>query len=259
MNCPNCEARVADGAQFCPNCGYDFESIDENRLEGKEKKKKAPFKLSAKTKIIAITVIIVLLIWLVFFILVLVGGNKGEKTARKLADGIGNSVFDVVKGIDYAFLTHEDVSPDFLNEIEKYDRLCKSDEDVKISGVHVPEWVIYCVLDSKDSITSVKYYNFSVIEKNWKGAKVDSSINIDNFEKGMTIAEVSDILDFEPLSIEYFDDKTVYGYRYYCLDIDKNERSYLITAEFNESGRLSNISSEENKFITFFLKDSGEE
>lgn len=258
MNCPNCEARVADGAQFCPNCGCDFTPAADTARSGEKKKKSFP-KLSVKAKIILITVAAILLLWLIFFIVVTISGNKGMRTAEKLAGGIGSSVFDVVKGIDYAFLTYENVSPEFLNEIEEYDRLCKSDNDVRISGVSVPEWVIYCLLDDKDRISSVKYYNFKTIEKNWKGAETDSAVNTDTLENGMTIGEVSDLLGFEPLSIEYSDNKTIYEYRYYCLDIDKNERSYFLTAEFNESGRLSDAHSRENKFITFFLKDSEDE
>ena len=255
MNCPNCEARIADGAQFCPNCGCDFETEKKKTEETGEKKR---FKLSVKMKIILITAGVVILAWVIFLIVVLLSGSKGERTARKLADGIGESVFDVVKGIDYAFLTHENVSPDFLNEIESYDRLCKSDETVKVSGVYVPEWVIYCSLDNKDRITDVKYYDFTVIEKNWKGAKTDAQLNTESFETGMTISEVCDMVDFDPISIEYSETETIYDFRYYCLDIDKNERSYFLTVKFNESGRLYSVSSKENEFITFFLGDNEE-
>lgn len=253
MNCPNCEARIADGAQFCPNCGCDFEPSPDTAGGESVKKEKKPFKLTVKMKVIIITAAAILLVWVVFFIIILINGSKGERTARKLADGIGSSGFDVVKGIDCAFLTREDVSPDFLNDIEVYNWLCKSEDTVKISGVFVPEWVIYCTLDEKDKITGVKYYDFSVIEKNWKGEKTDSLLSTKSFETGMTIDEVCDKVDFDPISINYTKDKTVYDYRYYCLDIDKNERSYSLTVEFNESGRLSSVSSRENDFITFFL------
>lgn len=253
MTCPHCDATVAEGVQYCPACGADISAIEEN--EGKPSKKAAK-KASAKKKLNGIIAVIavILVAALAVFIAVKVSSGEGERIAKDLSDKIARSIAIAEKNANVT-LSETSAYP-ILKEVEDFNYIYESDKSVKVEGIHLPEWAIFVKTDNNDRITTVTYYNYKVLENNWKGQKASQKIDSTVVEYGMTVREVQKALPLEPLSITRSnDDITRYRYKYFYVDEEsKNELAYYLDIAFDVDNNVTDISNKENNYMPYVLK-----
>ncbi|MEG0615893.1 MAG: zinc ribbon domain-containing protein, partial [Oscillospiraceae bacterium] len=132
MTCPNCDSHVAEGVQFCPNCGANV-FLDAASVSEQKPPKKAKRKLNLKAILLVAAVIFVVI--LVFVFVRIFSGNKGEKIANSLSEKLGRSVTIAEK---YAGVTLSETSEfSVLKEIVKYDYIIESEKIVKVCGIRM--------------------------------------------------------------------------------------------------------------------------
>lgn len=254
MTCPHCDSTVAEGVQYCPACGADISAIEEN--EGKTPKKAAKKPSSARKKLngIIAVVAVILLAALIIFIAVKVSSDVGERIAMDLSDKIGRSIALAEKNANVT-LSETSAYP-ILKQVERFNYIFESDKSVKVEGIHLPEWAVYVQTDNNDRITTVTYYNYKVLESNWKGQKAPQKIDSTVVEYGMSVREAEKAVPLKPLSItRSYDDITHYRYKYYYVDEEsKNELAYYLDIAFNVDNKVTSISNTENDYMPFVLK-----
>lgn len=250
MNCPNCDAVVAEGVQFCPNCGNDLlsNSTEPGKSPSKKPKKKLNF------KIIFVGIIVVFIIVAIIIILSVFSGNKGEKIAENLSDNIGKSIAMTEKNVHIELSETSDYS--ILKSIVDYDYVIEADSSIKVEGINLPKWAVFVEKDSNDKTEKVTYYDFKVLEKDWKGVKSSKLIDTNTIEYGMNTKEVEKLIPIKPLAIvRTNDDTTEYIYKYYFTDEkDKNEKAYYFKVDFDIDNNVKNITSKENDYVSFIFK-----
>lgn len=250
MTCPNCDANISEDTQFCPSCGYDFDSKDAVAVEKDTKK------YIKKKKIIIIgSAILAFIIAVVIVVMIIVSNmNKGSTIAARLSEMIGKNASDAAKSVSMEL--YKTSKFEFLKDIYDYDYILESEDTVNISGVNVPYWVIFITTDDKNTIDKVLFYDYKVLNGNWKGVKTSSKIDVNSVSQGYTKSEVDNALQIQPQKITYNDDDTsVLVYKYFYLDnTNKNEVSSYITVIYDENDRMSAILVEENDYIATILK-----
>lgn len=250
MTCPNCEAIISDKAEFCPNCGN-------NILPNDDKGEKKPTKKTKKKlnfKIIIAAGVLIIIVALVVLILSLFSGNKGEKIAKSLSDKLGRSVAMAEKNANIVLSSSSENT--VLKNIVDYDYIIEDEKAVSIEGIHLPEWAVFVENDENDKIQKVTYYNFKVLERNWKGEKTKEIIDVSKIASGMTDKEVQKLVSVNPLAIiRSNDDTTAYLYKYYFVDeTDKNEKAYYFTVNYDVNSTVKDVSSQENDYVSFIFK-----
>ena len=141
-----------------------------------------------------------------------------------------------------------------LKDIIDYDRICESDSTVKVGGVEVPEWAVFISLDGNDKISSVTYYNFKALKKNWKGVKVSEPIDNTSIAYNMTKKEADKIISLAPLAVTYSNDDTAtYLYKYYFLDENGNEQVYRLSVTYSLEDSVRGISTTEIDYMRFIF------
>lgn len=255
MTCPHCDATVAEGVQYCPACGADISAIEEE-IEGKTPKKSAKKPSAGRKKLNGAIAIIIIIAFtaLVIFIAVKLSSDEGERIALDLSDKIGRSIALAEKNANVTLAPASQYP--ILKEIEKYDYIYESDKSVKVEGVHIPEWAIYVKTDGNDRITTVTYYNYKILENNWKGQKASGKIDSTTIEYGMSMREAEKALPLKPLAISRsYDDITHYRYKYYCIDEEsKNELAYYLDIAFDVDNNVVDISNTANDYMPYILK-----
>ena len=247
MTCPNCEAIVAEGVQFCPNCGYNFSPEGKNE-NPKEEKKKNNIKL-----IFSISLVVIIVI-LIVTILSLLSGSKGEKISATLSDELGKSIAMAEKNSNVELLPSSDYA--ILKNVVNYDYIVEADKAVKVEGINLPEWAVFIQNDSNSKIDKITYYNFKALQRDWKGQKTSKQIDTGAIEYGMNYKQVEKIVPVTPLAITRSnDDVTTYLYKYYFVDEEtKNDKAYYLTVSYDMDDKVKSITSKENDFISFIFK-----
>lgn len=243
MLCPECGENLKDNAQVCKNCGVQ---IDPEIVKDSQ-----PQKVTLKAKILFAAIFAVVLIVAITLIAALISANKGQNTAKKLAAGIGDPIDKVSGDIDFS-LTKQS-SFEVLNNLTQFTYVCTADDEINVEGVNIPEWAVYCVTDSEDELVCVKFYDFTKLEDSWKGEEESEPIDLSDVEEGMDYSDVKDYIDLKPYIITYYDDSTVYEYKYYYEDVEKNQTCHLIKATFNSSEELVDIQTYESDFAQFIF------
>lgn len=220
--------------------------------------KKAPDKKAKKNNkkplliMIGASLIVILIVLLVFFIVGLIKGNEGKKLADDLRGELGKSIEMAEKNTGTVIkLDSQNV---MLKDIIDYDRICESDSTVKVGGVEVPEWAVFISLDGNDKISSVTYYDFKSLKKNWKGVKVSEPIDNTTIAYNMTKKEADKIISLAPLSVTYSNDDTAtYLYKYYYLDENGNEQVYRLSVTYSLEDSVRGISTTEIDYMKFIF------
>ncbi|MEG0615629.1 MAG: hypothetical protein RR540_07725, partial [Oscillospiraceae bacterium] len=119
----------------------------------------------------------------------------------------------------------------------------------------MPEWAVFVKNTQDDKIDSVTYYNFKVLEKNWKGQKSKSILDTNIVEYGMSLRDAKRSVPVLPLSItRTVDDKTTYLYKYYFVGEDKNEDAYYFSIDYDGDNAVTNAKNQEIDYISFLFK-----
>lgn len=191
--------------------------------------------------------IVILIVLLVFFIVGLIKGNEGKKLADDLRNELGKSISMAEKNTGVVMkLDSQNI---LLKDIVDYDYICESDSEVKVGGIKVPEWAVFVSVDGNDKISSVTYYNFKSLKKNWKGVKTDA-VDTTAIAYNMTKKEADKIISVSPLAVTYSNDDTAtYLYKYYYLDENGNEQVYRLSITYSLEDVIRGYLSEEIDYM----------
>lgn len=240
MNCPKCGKENPEGAAFCGGCGYDFSSdsimnaledtVSEEKSSKKEPKKQRSAakktkkaqddpdnkkKSKLKLKIILAAVAVVIIAAAIFVLLMLFSSTEGEKVLKNVP--IGRDIAYAETKINRSFTTVSKY--DALNTLGGFDSVCESDSGLRVEGTHFPEWAVAVSLAEDDTISRVAYYDFSVLQKNWKGHHSSDELTSAFIEYGMSEKAVERKMGFKPYTIiKEIDNTVTYVYRYYYSD-----------------------------------------
>lgn len=133
--------------------------------------------------------------------------------------------------------------------------VAESRRECKVEGVHLPEWSIILTPEA-DNLGEVTYYHYELLEDDMLGKKRKSYLDPATVTQRADTAQTEDELDLSPYSISYHaDGKQIRTYRYYFVDGEtKDCTSYIITATFNASGFLNEITDQRYEYIGTILQ-----
>lgn len=125
----------------------------------------------------------------------------------------------------------------------------------KVEGVYLPEWSIILTPDA-EKLGAVTYYHYELLEDDMLGKKRKAYLDPASVPQGGDTARTEDALGLDPYSISYLaDGSQTRTYRYYFIDGEtKDCTSYIITASWNASGVLSNITDQRYDYIGQILQ-----
>lgn len=235
----------------------EFNELENVQNEITETSKKTSPKKTTKNKkplliMIGASAVVVLIVLIVFFIVGLIKANEGKKLADDLRGELGKSISMAEKNTGVIMkLTSQYTS---LRDIMDYDYIYESSSDVKVGGVKVPEWVVFVSVDGNDKISSVTYYDFKSLKKNWKGIKTSEPVDNIAIAYNMTKKEADKIISVAPLAITYSNDDTAtYLYKYYFLDENGNEQVYRLSVTYSLEDSVRGISTTEVDYMKFIF------
>lgn len=225
---------------------------EEIKEQGSVPKQRKHGKLSLKRLGIILGIVLAVIVIIVMIIVVTGLRNDGKRYAEKLAEQIGVSPETAGK---YAHMTLEGSSEyAFINmAAEDCPHLFESKKTVQVSGVTLPQWVIY-VQENNNTITGIEYYDYRQLEKYGNGVKTKSHIEPSGITTSMDADAVQHYIGFAPLQTRYTNDGIQEVYKYYYKDQNTNNTvSYLLRVDYVD-GLAASMSEEENVFILSVLK-----
>ncbi len=241
MICPKCGKENSEDAAFCGECGYDFSSDNimnaldngdsesekpsskkEKRRSKKEKDKRnngenTDNKKSKKTKVkvILVAVAVIIVVIAVAVLVLFFSSTEGEKVLNNIP--IGRDVAYAESKTGRNFTTVSKYAA--VEDIAAFDNICEADSGLRVEGIQYPEWAVTISLAEDKTINKVVYYDFSQLQKNWKGHHSNDEIPLARIEYGMSEKSVERAMGFKPYTIiKEVDNNVTYVYRYYYSD-----------------------------------------
>ena len=145
---------------------------------------------------------------------------------------------------------------DSMKELSSFGSICEADNGIKVEGTHVPEWAVTVSLAADNTIDRVTYYDFSQLQKTWKGHHEPAEISVDAVEYGMSEKEAERKLGFKPYTIiKGIDNTSTYVYRYYYSDeMNGNDVVVNYFVIFNDiDGSVKNVYASKLSYNAFML------
>ncbi|MGN1137285.1 MAG: zinc ribbon domain-containing protein [Oscillospiraceae bacterium] len=270
MKCTKCGFENEDGAAFCGGCGEDLSSenimnaLDENAKKTEKKPKKAHKTKKEKVsdaekaskrkrfKIVLIAAVIIIVVIAVVILVLMNMPSAGEKVLKNVPIGRDLAYAEAKTDCDFVAVSKYEA----IKSLGEFDNVCEGNLTIKIEGVSFPEWAITVSLANDDTINRVTYYDFSQLQKNWKGHHSSKEIDQSIIEYGMKRKAVDRALGFTPYSIIKGIDNTVTNvYRYYYSDeITGNDvvcNFYVVFNDVDES--VKNVYVNELDYIDFMI------
>lgn len=258
MKCPICKADIADSLAKCPECGYEFSDKKDKKKKFSlfslfKKKNTEPEteilpdndgkkKLSFKVKAILVFIALIIVVVIVAIIINSINASRGVRLTEELSEAIGRSIAVAEKNAKIE-LVEESAFPaaDKLLQRQGAMYLYESSNEVEVDGVSYPEWVIYVSLDEKSDVSKVEYYDFALLEENYKGEKTKAEIDISQIVVDDKRKDVEKLLKIEPSKIEYSEQTVKYCYNYYFVndDGDQEARAFYIVYD-RDNDRVMN-------------------
>ncbi len=224
----------------------------EKTASAPEQKEKQP-KRHISIKAIGLVVLIAAVIGLAIFgvLKLMQWRNDGARFAAALSEQIGVSPETAQK---YAHITLQNASEyACINQAaEQYKYLYESKRSVTVSGVKIPQWVIY-VGEKNGTVTDVQYYNYAQLQKYGSGVNTKAHVDASGITTGMDPAAVQTYVGFQPLRISYTNGSKEEAYKYYYKDANTgNTVSYILKVTYEDDLAVK-VTEEENQFILAVL------
>lgn len=251
MKCPICKVEIPEGDNKCSGCGYTLNSekkeMKEKKLFFRKKKVEAAAEESeskSKTKLKLIFALIgVLIIALIVAIIVgTVNANRGRRLAEDLSEAIGRSVAVAEKNAKVELIEESDCAAAnklMLRQGASY--LYESSKEVEVDGVSYPKWLIYVIFDEKSDISKIEYYDFDVLEKNYKGEKAKAEIDTSQIVLGDKKKDIDKMLKIDPSKIEYTADTIKCCYNYYFINDDGDEEAKAFYIMYSSDEKVISV------------------
>lgn len=270
MKCTKCGFENEDGAVFCGGCGEDLSSdnimntLDENAKKTDKKAKKVSKAKKEKTsgaekvkkrkkfKAILIAVAVIVVVITAVILVLMNMPSEGEKVLKNVPIGRDLAYAEAKTNCDFVAVSKYES----IKSLGDFDNVCEGDLSIKIEGVSFPEWAITVSLANDDTINRVTYYDFSQLQRNWKGHHSSKEIDQSIIEYGMKRKAVDRALGFTPYTIIKGIDNTVTNvYRYYYSDeMTGNDvvcNFYVVFNDVDES--VKNVYVNELDYIDFMV------
>lgn len=275
MNCPKCGELMPENTALCPNCGNEIKDYDmfadapADEIKPAEKKqvkpsKKQPPKKSGKKdkpaspairkRLLLAVLLIIILILGGMFIAAQLGASEGRRTADKIADdALGRSV--EIAETKLGVTLYEQSRFSYLEKVSPYNYIVEDDADVRVCGITLPEWAVFVSTNPGGKISKVTYYDFSVLQNDWRGRKLSGAVDLSAVQFGMNAAEAEKVLGLKPYSVtKTVDDLTIYKYRYYYTDaITGNDKAFSVEIDVDLENRVKSTATTEINFMNFIL------
>lgn len=275
MNCPKCGELLPENTALCPNCGSDIDEYDmfadapadeikpreKNQVKSakkqspkKGKKKAPPANPALRKKLVLAALLIIILVLGGMFIAAQLGASKGRRTADKIADdALGRSI--EIAQTKLGVTLYEQSRFSYLEKVSAYNYIIESDADVRVCGITLPEWSVFVSTDPSSKINKVTYYDFSVLQNDWRGRKLNAAVDLSAVQFGMSAGEAEKLLGLKPYSVtKTVDDLTIYKYRYYYTDaITGNDKAFSIEIDVDLENRVKSTATTEINFMNFIL------
>lgn len=186
---------------------------------------------------ILLTVMVVLIVTLIVVTIIHLSTSKGERTAENMSEYIGKSVSRLEKDMDISLKEKSDFSG--VNKAVKFDKVYESEEKLKADGITYPTWAIFIKVDNNTGdILSVKYTDFTVIEKSLWGTELKNEISLDRFGKKSTFNDINSEIGTEFYSQTYTDSNIVYVYKYWYTTESGDRQAVILECTFNKKGKF---------------------
>ena len=248
MRCPNCGRKAPVSAASCKGCGYDYE-LQGRPSDEDSKRNQMQQKRDRQMKIIFIAVVSVAVIILIIYIFVSIAAAEGRKKADEIAEHLGGSI----DSLSSVTTLYQSSSFTCVNSLTEFNWLCQSDKQISVGGLTVPKWVVFCCNNDQKALTKVIFYNFKILEDNWKGEKIGEKLSADAFYNGMTYDAASELIDLEPYSITYTAANKYYHYRCHYINLEKNEVCQEIELKCDNFGAVNTIDIDEYTYSPIIL------
>ncbi len=179
--------------------------------------------------------------------------NDGARYAQTLSEQIGVSPETAEKYTKVELTgTSEYACVNAAAAAQSYSYLFESQKTVEVSGVSVPEWLIFAGTVN-NVITEVTYYDYTQIAGYGNGIKTKAHIDAAMINTGMDSKAVQDYVGFAPLRTKYTSEGVVETYKYFYEDKETgNLVSYLLHVSYM-NGKASAAAEEENQFMVELL------
>lgn len=285
MICPHCDTALADNEKFCPRCGEPVsintsttpsssqtaagtdgglknnnaarssnsskrKAPSQNQAGGPPRQESSARRIQLKYfRMAGIGAAAVLVVVVIICLVIFLAPDPGRRTAESLADKLGRTAALAEK--DTGITLADGTSYPVLRQIVSYDYLVESDKIITVEGIQLPEWVVFVQMDSSDKISSVTYYDFSLLQHTWKGNHRGEDIDESKLTYGMARKEAEKIVGFSPLVTTWSNDDTILcRYKYYFLDdMTRNEKACYLNITYDLVGNVKLTNIEENNYI----------
>ncbi|HAJ96616.1 MAG TPA: hypothetical protein DCO72_02620 [Ruminococcus sp.] len=179
--------------------------------------------------------------------------NNGAKFALKLSQQIGEQQATAEKSAHLKLGGSSEFS--CINQIamEQGGLLFESQKATTVSGVKIPEWVIFAREENGDILSEITFYHYKQLGEFGNGVKVKAHVAAEGITTIMTPEAVQHYVGFAPLRVNYNADGMQEAYKYYYRDLNSGDSvSYILYVNY-ENGFAVSAAEEENLFILPFL------
>jgi hypothetical protein len=179
--------------------------------------------------------------------------NDGARYARSLSEQIGVSPETAEKYTKVELTGSSDYAcVNAAAAAQEYSYLYESSKSVEVSGVSVPEWLIFA-RTVNNVITEVTYYDYTQLKTYGQGVETRGHVDAAMINTGMDSAAVQEYIGFAPLRTKYTSEGVVETYKYHYEDKESgNLVSYLLHVSYL-NGKASAAAEEENQFVVSLL------
>lgn len=192
---------------------------------------------------ISATVCIILIIVLIICLIMHLSSSKGKRVADNITKYIGESPKKAEQGLDISLKERSDFSG--INNAVKFDRIYESEESITVDDITYPEWAVFVTLDENpETIITVKYTDFSIIEKNLSGLERKSEVDLSRFDESDSFGTISDEIGLDYYSVAYTNYNVTYVYKYWYKTETGDKQAVLLTAKFSKKNKFLEYKSE---------------
>lgn len=267
MKCPKCGAENKDGAGFCEVCSFDLsadnimKALDDGTEKKSKKLKKAKKDKSEKPaeggrkikiKVILAAAALIIAAVAVWVLITVFSSTEGEKVMNNIPIGRDIAYAESKTGKSFTLISKYDAMP----KIGEFNNICESEKGLKIEGLHLPEWAVAVTVGDDKTISRVIYYDFSQLQKSWKGCRRSEEIPETIIEYGMPEKTVERAMGFKPYTIiKEIDNTSTYVYRYYYPDEETGNdvvcNYYIVFSDLD--GSVTDVYANELDYGSFML------
>ncbi len=179
--------------------------------------------------------------------------NNGARFALKLSEQLGEQQATAEKAAHLKLGGSSEFS--CINQIsmEQGGLLFESPKATTVSGVKIPQWVVFVKEENGDILSEITYYHYKQLGEYGNGVKVKAHVAAEGITTIMSPDDVQHYIGFAPLRVNYNADGMQEAYKYYYKDLNSGDSvSYILYVNY-ENGFAVSAAEEENLFILPFL------